>query len=143
MKILCAYYDKETGFLNTDPEVELVGHQITTVHYYEHVGFMMNDKSRGIPPFDVVLMDVVLPWNEACSPDEAMLPTSLLMRHLDSSLIRGMGIFVPIYFETEFAFDFHDYHAMVADRTCWTPTDKRDWRMLLNLVVQKINQIKV
>ena len=138
MKILCAYHNRSVESSETDPQKELVGHVVTIVHSYDEVGLLMCDTSRGIPTFDIVLMDVVLPWAQNSTE---MIPTVLLMRHIDTGLVRGMGIFVPPYFESEFAYDHDQYHMIVADRSCWTFSGKRNWSKLLGLVVTHIDQL--
>lgn len=144
MKILCAYHDDEIDYLGTDPEIELAGHEIVTVHSYAETIKLITDSSVRIPPFDVVLLDIVLPYGLDLSGKKTpMMLTPLLFIQTDENLIRGMGVFVPKDHREGFSSNIDSYHALVADNTCWTPSGKRDWRKLLELVLKEINQIVV
>ena len=139
MKILCAYNRASQEIPDTDPREELVGHDVAVVYSYEEAGALMCDVSHGVPSFDVVLMDVSLPWT---INSVEIMPSILLMRHIDSGLIRGIGVLVPAFFESEFSFHHDEYHAIVADRSCWTIFNGRDWSKLLQLVIANLEELE-
>lgn len=142
MRILCGYSNLIKGLLpdlkKSDPRFVFSGHDIVTVHSYEYVAFQMTNTSVRLPTFDIVLLDILLPWS--LNSTEKM-PTVLLSRHVDEGLVQGIGFFVPPFFQSEF--NFHDddhYYAAVADKTCWTWNNERDWAKLLGLVHERIEQ---
>lgn len=140
MKILCAYYNEDSDPLEPDPTAELEGHETVVVHDYNSLKRLVLDSLTDASPFAVVLSDVALPRRPGLWGD--MMPTALLQTYVERTLIRGLGIFVPTHFESEMSFGRESYYAIVADRTCWTSTGKRDWRKLLSLVVRQVEMIK-
>jgi|SRR5271168_308000 len=140
MKILCVYYDEEFGSFDKDAECELQGHDVTVAHSYEEASQMLCDPSRGIPPFRVVLMDMVVPSGQESVNDDLVLTYPLVV-YLEQNLVDGMGLFLSENFDSDFTYEHDSYLAIVGDCTCWTYDQKRDWQKLLNLVVDKINEL--
>jgi hypothetical protein len=141
MKILCVSFDTEADLLATDPQRELAGHDVTIVNTYREAVSMITDPARGVPSFDIVLTDGMIPHVKAESGD--LGPGGvLLMMWIERNLIRGLGIFVPEYFQEVCTIDFHGYQAVVASKECWTPNDKRDWVKMLRLVVGAVESLE-
>ncbi|MES2215774.1 MAG: hypothetical protein V4481_00575 [Patescibacteria group bacterium] len=141
LRILCIIYDREPLYLQAPPEAELPGHEITVVHDYASAKRMIMDKARGIPPFDIVLTDVSVPGGDHGDGFESFPYCPIMLQpYLDVQLVRGLGIFVPPYFETHFQ-TTNGYAAMVASRDCFTPLNTRDWRKLFELVIRAVNEM--
>ena len=124
LKILCAYHDLEPDWLGESPEDALHGHNITVVHSYHDMKKCIVDTKRGVPSFDIVLADVILPGGFKDEPNDNGFPYPpiMLQPYLDQMLIRGFEIFVPKHFES--VFDLSDgYSVVVATKECWTPME--------------------
>ena len=141
MKILCVSFDTEADLLATDPQRELAGHDVTVVHTYDEAVAMIRDISRGVPSFDVVLTDSLIPKSRP-TIDECGPGGVLLMMYVGQNLIRGLGIFAPTHFNEVFTTDIDGYQAVVASKECWTPNGKRDWAKMLRLVVGSIESLE-
>ena len=113
LKILCAYHDPEPDWLGESPENVLKGHDVTSVHSYCDAKKCITDANRGVPSFDIILSDVVLPGGFKGENDENNLPfvSVMLQPYIDQMLIRGLGIFVPRQFES--VFDLSDGYSVV------------------------------
>lgn len=133
-------HDDEPDFLGTDPEVELEGHDVTVVHTYSEAVALTRDISGGIPAFDVVLADMFAPWSPEF-PSEMGAAGIFFIMHGEFNLIRGLGVFAPSDFDGVSTFDFDQYFSIVVDRDCVTPSGKRDFRRLLDLVVADIERL--
>ena len=136
LRILCAYHDEEPSYQEVDPQDEFEEHEVTTVGVYEEVKTLVLDERRGVPPFDIVLIDIQLPGGIFEGKFDAdLLPTPLLQPYFDYKLIRGIGIFVPSDFESHYEIS-DGFAVTVASKECWTPVGTRDWRKLLHLVLK-------
>lgn len=142
MRVLCGYSKLMQSMLpelkDSDPRLNISDHDIVIARSYGDVSFHMTNTAARLPTFDIVLLDIYMPWS--LNSTESM-PTVLLSRHINEGLIRGMGFFVPPFFQSEFNFyDDIQYYAAVADQTCWTWNDERDWEKLMNLVLSRIEE---
>lgn len=130
MKIVCAYFDPEANFLSPNPQDELEEHELTIVHSYADL------KALFVNPleYNVVLMDVFLP---ATNTIKRRLPAIVLEHVFKKELVRGVGFFIPVYFEEQYRTS-DEFTGTVASRECWTPQGFRDWKKLLELVLEHI-----
>lgn len=138
MKIVCAYSLRDRSLLEEDPVDVLREHEVVVVHTYEELKKLLTSAPNGVSDFAIVLTDIFLPFKEG---GEEMMPTSLIHMYSDMVLIRGMGIFIPSIFESEYSFNSQNYHARVASKECWTRLETRDWRKLFDLVMQELDRI--
>ena len=135
--ILCLYYDDEIQFLAQDPESEFADHDVTVVHTYEEARNLLFSPTS---TFDIVLADAVVPYSNKHLNE--MGPSVLLAGYLNSN-VRGFGMFVPRHFESEYTSALGPQCVMVADRTCWTITEQRDWRKLLVYTIQRVAEFVI
>lgn len=137
MKILCAYHDEEVKFLDHDPELELSEHKVVVVHSYQTICRKIEVACLEDDQFDVVLMDLILPWDDHL-PE--LGPSILCSWRLVQCGVKGMGVFVPSCLES------HDLNlwgplAVAADKTCIDVCGRRDWKRLLMLVNRMMSEM--
>ncbi len=136
LRILCLYNDQEPSYLEADPEFELRDHEVTIFETYVEAKTAIQDSTRGIPPFDVVLADVSVPGGKFEDGfDDFPFSPVLLQPYLSQVLVRGLGVFAPEDFETTFE-SSDGFAVLVASKECRTPFGTRDWRKLLELVLK-------
>src|SRR4051812_7419118 len=113
MKILCAYSDLYGEFRPNDPKEELKGHEVTVAGSYTDIKTLLVQTTT--EPFAIICSDSYLPWS--LNSTEVM-PVSLLSPYIEETLVRGIGMFIPEHFESEFSITFCSNLAMVADKSC-------------------------
>lgn len=142
MKILCAYCDLDesgqpTETIDEEIRTALPGHEITIVRSHEDMKLFMTAVT---PPPDIILMDVTLRYS--ANSLERHSSGGFIASLLEHTLVRGLGIFVPVYFENIFEITSVNFHVIVSSKDCFTPEGKRDWAKLLGIVVDRISAME-
>ncbi len=131
-RILCVYSnideDEELEYLPRGPKVELEGHDVTVVRTLIEARCML-EFCDGF--FEYVLADKDVLVDEDAG--DYRVSASLILDY-EGGPIKCLGMFVPADENTVYVELLKDGSVMVADKTCWTFTGERDWKMLLNLV---------
>ncbi len=112
-------------------------HEVTVISHYEQaVNLLANPSSR----FDVIIADNSVPF----SPDyeHEMIVSMLLISHIRCR-VKGFGIFVPGHYETVFVQRMGHGPVVVADKTCWTVSDQRDWNKMFHIVQNMMGEFMV
>ena len=137
MKILCILHDEEPNWLSPDPEELFPEHEVTCAGNYDEAVGMIRDPERGIPSFDIVLSDVMMPGNEKI---DVAAYGPLLIRHTDDHLIRGLGLFVREDSKNAFTMTIDEFLVVVASTKCWSLSNGQNWEKLLNMVIARIER---
>lgn len=93
--------------------------------------------------YHTMLADTYLPLT--CNSQQ-VAPVPLLIKEFQYTLIRGIGIFLPHFVQTQVAAlrpskSFEQ--AIVANRGCWLSDGRHDWKKMFDLVQDTLAQGKV
>jgi hypothetical protein len=136
MRIVCAFMSEDQADEERRLREALLGHDVTVVYSYEDLRFVTAAPAL----FDVILTDLVLKWSLNSKEDYAA--GAFISAFLPQTLVRGLGVFIPDFFETAFATECeHQYHSIVVSCDCATDWGGRDWVKLLGLVTARMKAI--
>lgn len=132
INVLCVFHNNVENWLLKSPDAELCGCNVTSAHTIVEALRLIRDPKNF---FDVVLFDLYLPYSEV---SKGFSVASLnLLTDIRASLVRGVGIFVPLHLTQTYAFTENDYYREVATHDAYTFTGDRDWATMLDLVLRE------
>jgi hypothetical protein len=133
LNVLCVFHNSVENWLLKSPDVELCGCNVTSAHTIVEALKLIRDQKNF---FDVVLFDLYLPYSEV-SRGFCVASLNLLTDIRTTTLVRGVGIFVPLHLTQTYAFIESDYYCEVATRDAYTFTGDRDWAAMLDFVLRE------
>lgn len=135
MRIICAFMSDDPILEEARIRESFPEHEVVIVRSYEDLRYATQ------PPeiFNVILMDALLKWS--LNSNEIYPAGGFMLGFLNTTLVRGLGVFLPDNLDFVKQLDFDGYHSVVLTQSCQTDWGGRNWIKLLELVTARMDEI--
>ncbi len=146
MKILCVYHTDDGDFFAQDPIIELEDHHVVAVHSFSQAILEIIESEKVHQSFDIILSDLYLPVSTVDRPDQRKLVAYgyVLMSEMKYTMTRGLGLFVPSDFSIKsgaWVNATQECDVVVVSKDYYDFVGRRDWKQMLLMVEEKIEQL--